>query len=281
MSRKKNGAMTSILGKKIKYGDYKSSNAVTKVLYETNYTKFTLFDDNRDVNEAHVEALSKSMKKSGQLMPIIVNENMEVMDGQHRLKSCELLGLPVAYVITIGGTSKQIALINNTQKGWRTQDYLKHYSHKNHSNSTEYKKIIIFFKEYKLLFSVGMCLLSGNLNNGRRWDMGVITSFKEGSFKIKNLESAQTTAAQLLKFKSFVPNLVQIVKFCIAFVKVSNIKGFNLELAYNQIKKNSNKFEKCVNQEDWIEAFVDAYNYKLVTKGKQGHKRISIRKEGF
>tara|TARA_R100000544_G_scaffold30907_1_gene17152 strand:- start:695 stop:1513 length:819 start_codon:yes stop_codon:yes gene_type:complete len=272
MNNKKNGAMMSVLGK---------SAMMAKVLYEKNYTKFTLFDDNRDINEAHVEALAKSMKKSGQLMPIIANGNREVMDGQHRLKACELLNIPVAYVVTIGGTSKQIALINNTQKGWRTQDYLKHYSHKNHSNSAEYKKIILFFKEYKLLFSVGMCLLSGNLNNGRRWDMGVIASFKDGSFKIKNLESAQTIAGQLLKFKSFVPNLVQIVKFCIAFVKVSNLKGFNLELSYIQIKKNSNKFEKCVNQEDWIEAFVGAYNYKLITKGKNGYKRISIRKEGF
>ena len=273
--------MTSILGIKVKYGDFKSSRGITKVLYEKNYTKFTLLDDNRDINDVHVEALAKSMKKSGQLMPIIVNENLEVLDGQHRLKACELLGLPVAYVINIGGNSRQVALINNTQKSWLTNDYLKHYSHESWRNHAEYKKIIMFEKENKLSHTVCMCLLSDNLNNGRRWDTGVMKSFKEGNFKIKNLERAQTYASQLLKFKSFVPNLVRIVRFCIAFIKVSQLKGFNLELAYKQIEKNSNKFDKCVNQEDWIEAFVDAYNYKLVTKGKNGHKRISIRKEGF
>ena len=99
--------MTSILGVKVKYGDFKSSRGITKVLYEKNYTKFTLLDDNRDINDVHVEALAKSMKKSGQLMPIIVNENLEVLDGQHRLKACELLGLPVAYVVNIGGNSRQ------------------------------------------------------------------------------------------------------------------------------------------------------------------------------
>jgi len=281
MNKKRNGAMTSILGIKVKYGDFKSSRGITKVLYEKNYTKFTLLDDNRDINDVHVEALAKSMKKSGQLMPIIVNENLEVLDGQHRLKACELLGLPVAYVINIGGNSRQVALINNTQKSWLTNDYLKHYSHESWRNHAEYKKIIMFEKENKLSHTVCMCLLSDNLNNGRRWDTGVMKSFKEGNFKIKNLERAQTYASQLLKFKSFVPNLVRIVRFCIAFIKVSQLKGFNLELAYKQIEKNSNKFDKCVNQEDWIEAFVDAYNYKLVTKGKNGHKRISIRKEGF
>jgi hypothetical protein len=281
MTKKRNGAMTSILGIKVKYGDFKSSRGITKVLYEKNYTKFTLLDDNRDINDVHVEALAKSMKKSGQLMPIIVNENLEVLDGQHRLKACELLGLPVAYVVNIGGNSRQVALINNTQKSWLTNDYLKHYSHESWRNHAEYKKIIMFEKENKLSHTVCMCLLSDNLNNGRRWDTGVMKSFKEGNFKIKNLERAQTYASQLLKFKSFVPNLVRIVRFCIAFIKVSQLKGFNLELAYKQIEKNSNKFDKCVNQEDWIEAFVDAYNYKLVTKGKNGHKRISIRKEGF
>ena len=71
------------------------------------------------------------------------------------------------------------------------------------------------------------------------------------------------------------------LKFCIAFTKIKSLPNFNLALSYKQIEKNSNKFDKCINQEDWIEAFVDAYNYKLVTKGKHGHKRISIRKEGF
>ena len=281
MKTKTNGVMHTILGKKISYQNFNASKQITKVLYEKNYTKFTLLDDNRDINDVHVEALAKSMKKSGQLMPIIVNENLEVLDGQHRLEACELLGLPVAYVVNIGGNSRQVALINNTQKSWLTNDYLKHYSHESWRNHAEYKKIITFEKENKLSHTVCMCLLSDNLNNGRRWDMGVMKSFKEGNFKIKNLERAQMYASQLLKFKSFVPNLVRIVRFCIAFIKVSQLKGFNLELAYKQIEKNSNKFDKCVNQEDWIEAFVDAYNYKLVTKGKNGHKRISIRKEGF
>ncbi len=54
MTKKRNGAMTSILGIKVKYGDFKSSRGITKVLYEKNYTKFTLLDDNRDINDVHV-----------------------------------------------------------------------------------------------------------------------------------------------------------------------------------------------------------------------------------
>ena len=99
MKTKTNGVMHTILGKKISYQNFNASKQITKVLYEKNYTKFTLFDNNREINETHVEKLIASMRKSGQLMPVVVTQNMEVVDGQHRLKACEKLGVPVSYVI--------------------------------------------------------------------------------------------------------------------------------------------------------------------------------------
>jgi disulfide oxidoreductase YuzD len=282
MKTKTNGAMHTILGKKIDYGNFAASKQITKVMYEKNYSKFTLFDNNRDINDAHVEELIVSIRKNGQLMPVIVTPDREVTDGQHRLKACEKLGIPVSYVINADGNSKQIAIINNTQKGWKNKDYLKHFSHPNHANSSEYKKIEKFFEEYKLPFKVGIALLSNyavNMDGGS--NRGPMPSFRNGTFKIKDIDKARETAARLIKLKSFVPNLVKLVKFSVAFIKISGLENFDLKTCYSQIEKNSNKFDKCFNQEDWNEAMVAAYNYKLVTKGKKASKRISIRKEGF
>lgn len=282
MKTKANGAMHTILGKKIDYKNFAASKQITRVLYEKNYTKFTLFDNNRDINETHVEELIASMRKSGQLMPVVVTPDKEVIDGQHRLKACEKLGIPVSYVINSTGNSKQIAVMNNTQKGWKNKDFLKHFSHSGHSNSSEYKKIEKFFEEYKLPFRVGIALLSNytvNMDGGN--NRGPMPSFRDGSFKIQDLDKAKETASRLIKLKSFVPNLVRIVKFSVAFIKISKLENFNLKTCYTQIEKNSNKFDKCLNQEDWNEAMVRAYNYNLVTKGKKASKRISIRKEGF
>ena len=282
MKTKANGAMHTILGKKIDYKNFAASKQITRVLYEKNYTKFTLFDNNRDINETHVEELIASMRKSGQLMPVVVTPDKEVIDGQHRLKACEKLGIPVSYVINSTGNSKQIAVMNNTQNGWKNKDFLKHFSHSGHSNSSEYKKIEKFFEEYKLPFRVGIALLSNytvNMDGGN--NRGPMPSFRDGSFKIQDLDKAKETASRLIKLKSFVPNLVRIVKFSVAFIKISKLENFNLKTCYTQIEKNSNKFDKCLNQEDWNEAMVRAYNYNLVTKGKKASKRISIRKEGF
>jgi len=282
MKTKTNSVMHTILGKKIDYKNFAASKQITQVKYEKNYTKFTLFDNNRDINETHVEELIASMRKSGQLMPVVVTPDKEVIDGQHRLKACEKLGIPVSYVVNVGGNSKQIAVMNNTQKGWKNRDFLKHFSHNSHSNSSEYKKIEKFFEEYKLPFTVGIALLSDySVGFNAASDRGPMPSFRDGSFKINDLDKAKLIASRLIKLKSFVPNLVKIVKFSVAFVKISQLENFDLKTCYAQLEKNSNKFDKCLNQEDWNEAMVAAYNYKLVTKGKKASKRISIRKEGF
>jgi len=282
MKTRSNGAMNTILGKRVDFKSYNASKQIAKVLYEKNYTKFTLFDNNRDINDAHVDELIRSMRKSGQLMPVIVTPDKEVIDGQHRLKACEKLGIPVSYVVNVGGDSKQIAVMNNTQKGWKSKDFLKHFSHNSHSNSSEYKKIEKFFEEFKLPFTVGISLLSNyQMMHGIAKDRGPMPSFRDGTFKIHDLDKAKETAARLIKLKSFVPQLVKIVKFSVAFIKISGLENFNLKTCYTQLEKNSNKFDKCFNQEDWNEAMVAAYNYKLVTKGKKASKRISIRKEGF
>ena len=274
--------MHTVLGKRIDYKSFNASRQITKVMYEKNYSKFTLFDNNRDINEPHVEELIASMRKSGQLMPVVVTPDKEVIDGQHRLKACEKLGIPVSYVINSAGNVKQIAVMNNTQKGWKNKDFLKHFCHKSHHNSSEYKKIEKFIEEYKLPFRVCISLLSDyNIGFNGSSGRGPMKFFRDGSFKINDLDAAKETAQRLIKLKSFVPNLVKIVKFSVAFIKISKLENFDLKTCYAQIEKNSSKFDKCLNQEDWNEAMVRAYNYNLKTKGKKASKRISIRKEGF
>jgi|TARA_Y100000296_G_C5109336_1_gene224288 hypothetical protein len=279
--KKPNGGMSTILGKKIDFKDYKASQGVVKVLCEKNHSKFTLLDDNRDIQVRHVEALMASIRKFGQLMPIVVNEKMEVIEGQHRLRACSELNIAVAYIVSTKASGKDIAVMNNSQKGWKNRDYLKHFSHYNHYNSSEYKKVQKFFDDYSLPFHTGLMILSGVKYKNRGNDRGPMPSFRAGTFKVNNLEVADTLGGQLMKLKSFVPRLVRVNKFCLAFIRVSKLENFSLQLAYSQIEKNFKKFERCGNQEEWDEAMVKAYNHQLQAKGKKKQKRISIRKEGF
>ena len=43
------------------------------------------------VSPEQMDALSKGMKKFGYLAPVILNENLEVLDGEHRVKVYDCL----------------------------------------------------------------------------------------------------------------------------------------------------------------------------------------------
>ena len=232
-------------------------------------------DRNRDTEEKAVNNLVVSIKKKGQLQPIIVNERLEVIDGQHRLEACKILGWEVAYLISKGATIKDVVLINNTQKPWNYKDYIKTFSHKDHWNHGEYVKLQKYVETYGFTFTICRNLLVGHFQASAATNPQ--KAFEAGNFKVKDLQKAERWGSQLLKIKAFAPQLVRVGKFCMAFVKIQKLEDFSLVLAYEQIEKNVRKFDRCQNQEDWDEAMVKAYNYNL----KRTNKRISIKKEGF
>jgi hypothetical protein len=247
-------------------------NGRSSIIRQTDdYSMFKMLNANRDISDNHVNDLAVSLKKYGQINPIIVNENKEVIEGQHRLNACKLLKLPITYITVKNLNIEHVRVINNKQKGWKYRDYLKSFSHKSHPNHQTYSKINNFFEEFNLPLSVCLILLSIE-DNKVKGDCH--RTFISGNFVINDESKARKFAQQLLKIKSFAPDLVQIKKFCIGFARIQNLENFKVETAYEQIQKYRSKLEGCMNQEDWIEGLVDAYNFKLSKSN-----RISTRKE--
>ena len=270
------GNVIPMLGHKYQVDKLKDDSKInTDVMYTSNYDKFKIMEDNRDINDKHVAELIQNIRDRGQLQPIIINEKSEIIDGQRRFRCCKLLGIPVMYLVSHKTTIKDVLMINTSQKSWSSWDYLKAYSHSNHDNCQEYRKISTFLEDYVLRFDIALFLLYGKplQNNAGKG----LKAFKLGEFKVENLEKAQRQASQLLKIKAFAPNLIKIAKFCKAFLRVSIVDDFSLITGYKQLETNTNKFDKCQNQRDWDEAMVRAYNHNL----KKPNKRISILKDGF
>ena len=72
---------------------------IDKVFSTMNYEIFSSLDGNRIVNPLHVKKIADSMKIKVLFIPIIVNEEFQVIDGQHRLEARKQLGLEVPYII--------------------------------------------------------------------------------------------------------------------------------------------------------------------------------------
>ena len=64
-----------------------------KILVTKDYHKFSFLKGNRAINIRHLNNLITSIKEKDLKMPIIVNEELGVLDGQHRLKAYQTLNL--------------------------------------------------------------------------------------------------------------------------------------------------------------------------------------------
>lgn len=109
--------------------------AVTKVervqVFETtDYDMFGLKKCNRIVDEKHVEKLKKRIEHNNlmHINPILVDENMEIVDGQHRFWALVQLGLPIIYQIVEDYKDEMLIELNCSQKNWKAQDYIKYYA---------------------------------------------------------------------------------------------------------------------------------------------------------
>ena len=61
-------------------------------IYETkNYSLFKLLDSNREPNQRILKKLEASIKEIGIQIPIIVNTENEIVDGQHRFWTIQKL----------------------------------------------------------------------------------------------------------------------------------------------------------------------------------------------
>lgn len=95
-----------------------------KILMTYDYDKFKLIRGNRTINQRTYKKLLVSMAVEQLITPITVNENMEIIDGQHRFHAEKELGLPVYYIIVPGYDIKQVKKSNLVSSTWKLDDYL-------------------------------------------------------------------------------------------------------------------------------------------------------------
>lgn len=68
----------------------------------TDYFLFKTIEGNRNKNLMHINRLKKSMADNYLFTVIVVNENYEIIDGQHRFDVIKELKLPLHYIMCCG-----------------------------------------------------------------------------------------------------------------------------------------------------------------------------------
>lgn len=156
------------------------------------YSIFKLMKGNRTVDYNHVKRLKREMKENPHLFasnPISVNENLYIIDGQHRRQAAQELNVPVYYVVTSGITLDETRALNVTQKRWTLLDFAQSYAE---SGREDYQIFLKFVKEFpRIAPSIIRTYAAGGQKSGLDID------FRRGEFSILDVDITQSNLQRL------------------------------------------------------------------------------------
>lgn len=235
--------------------NHKESN--TKIYFSSNYSDFKFLPGNRDLNEKKVEKIKHQVQKGVDILkyaPIIVNEKMEIIDGQHRFAVARELKTNVYYVIHLDADLKIIPSINSNSSKWRNVDFLCSYID---LGKGEYSKLAEFTDTYPVNLPTAIKFLHSGDADGR----GSIEDFQDGNFKANYLEDAVETCELLKDFKGSIKNAFSGRMICAMTILKNNGK-YDHKLMVKKFAESGRKIEDIRSVKTIIEEMESIVNHK-------------------
>lgn len=225
---------------------------VNNQVHTTNdYFLFKPIDGNRNKNLLHINRLTKSISENYLFTVIVVNENYEIIDGQHRFEVIKELGLPLNYIICKGYGLREVQILNATSKTWNAEDYLDGYCKLGYPD-------YITYKNFKNKYNIGHveCMTLLNNQNGDN-----IKAFYAGKFKIKNIFESERKIELILMVEPYYRNCRRR-SFIFAMNTLLNNPNFNFSEFLQKLKIQPLALQDCHNVTSYIALIEEIYNYR-------------------
>lgn len=99
-----------------------------RIYTTSDYAAFKILKGNRGVDGRRVKLIRESIEKVGWIRnPIIVNEKMEIIDGQGRFEALKERNLPIDFIMDEGTGVDECVSMNIHQQNWKLQDYINSF----------------------------------------------------------------------------------------------------------------------------------------------------------
>jgi hypothetical protein len=228
---------------------------VNTVLKTNDYSKFKTKQGNRSLNELHLKRLKNSVELNDLLHanPILVNEHLEIIDGQHRFNVCCELNKPVYYLCIEGLGLPEIQILNANAKNWKMEDYIDGYCNLGFEEYCYFKNLL---NKTNLGITplLAMFAMSG-LNGDSTEDL------KNGTLKLTN----KTRGLIILRWVDDILKYYASANrrtFILALIHLYKIKGYSHEKMMQKIKYQSTKLVDCTNVKTYLALLEEIYNFK-------------------
>lgn len=228
-----------------------------------NYEQFKFLQDNRErIKDSHVRSLVKSITARNMLefRPIIVNQDMEIIDGQHRLKAAQQLNVPIFYQIQTKFHETDI-IAYNCALNWNMYDYMNFWTKR---HKPDYLKLQDFMKQNGLSLGVVLNIFVGTTKEARN-------DFKNGLFKYEE----QTILGEVDMCWETIGYIRKICgdntylssgRFWKALLRLFRHTEFDSEKWHQNYKIKVDHFRPCANFKDFCNMVLSIYNFNLRKK---------------
>lgn len=197
---------------------------------------------NRTINKSHVKRLMLifgAYPQRLQLVPILVNEKKEVIDGQHRLEAATRLEVPVYYRVVKGLTLEDCQALNSNAKMWTPIDYARAYCE---NGNKAYCKYLDLKTQLGFNHDITMKFIA--------LDTPItIQSFKDGHLECPNYKRSVELAKLLTEAGEYILNY-RLRAIALAFLKLAQEEGYDHQKFMINLRKVGVQNEKFTQLEE-------------------------------
>ena len=250
------------------------------VLTTKDYSIFKTIKGNRGIKEINVKRIMDSMNINYQFTIVIVNEFMEIIDGQHRIEACKRLKLHVHYIIQAGLRLKDVQRYNGVKMQWQKLDYAISYAD---AGLKPYQMILEFMRENPE-FNLGSCEnlltntfdganeIAGRVANNDGKMTGRVKAFQTGllDFTMEDKVNAYIMVAEIKRFKQFFRKYNSGV-FVKTMISIFRNKKYDNDRMIAQLQKYPTMLQQCATVKQYKLLLQDIYNM-----GRRSDNRLAL-----
>lgn len=234
---------------------------IHNVYKTTNYDSFKVLKGNRRLNQIQIKRLVESFQKRQLISPIIVNEKMQIIDGQHRFNVAKQLSLPVYFIMLDGYDLEEVHILNQNTNNWKKETFLTSYCELGYDDYQHMKEFMEKFPEFGINVSI-MLLTNNTQGSNQKGSQGFKRkTFQDGEFKINNLKQAYSNAQKIMDFKPFYDGFTR-QSFVAAMLGIFKNKQYVHEDMIAKVSKNPTQLVDCTSINNYRLLLEEIYNFR-------------------
>ena len=237
---------------------------VNKVYKTSNLSMFKQIDGNRVPNLQHVKRLADSISVYGmKCNPILVNERMQVIDGQHRLMAAKEAESFIYYIIVKGYTLSEVHTLNLNQKNWSKKDFMEGYANMQIEPYIKLKEFLLKNNDFSLPVCLAFCNNTTDSSHNKLGENKEV--FENGTWKGRDFVLGQEWANKIRMIKPYY-QWYNTASFVGTMITLFKIEKFDFNEFMHKVRLQPTALVLCSNREQYKTLIEDIYNYRSRNK---------------